>query len=214
MSRPRHRWSRIPGFFPVTDFTYSEQEDCYTCPAGEKLTSNKTWHKHSGKGRTPAFRFQRYTTTACKSCSLRPKCTKGKANPRAIDRSEYASAIERNNQRVTSNPGYYRQRQQITEHPFGTLKRQRGFTFTLMKGKEKVLGEVGLEFIGYNLSRCASIMGIEKLIKALKECLFVLFRIAFYLFLSLFDQVNFSQMVITKIYCSKNQGFTNLQNAF
>jgi len=32
----------------------------------------------------------------------------------------------------------------------GKLKRQRGFTFTLMKGKEKVFGEVGLEFIGYN----------------------------------------------------------------
>ena len=202
------------GIFPVTDFSYSEQEDCYTCPAGEKLASNKTWHKHSGKGRTPAFRFQRYTTNACKTCPLRCKCTKGKANGRAIDRSEYAEMIECNRKRVTDNPNYYRQRQQITEHPFGTLKRQRGFTFTLMKGKEKVLGEVGLEFIGYNLSRCASIMGIEKLIKALKECLFVLFRIAFYLFLSLFDQVNFSQMVITKIYCSKNQGFTNLQNAF
>jgi len=52
--------------------------------------------------------------------------------------------------RVEDNPNYYRQRQQLAEHPFGTLKRQRGFIFTLIKGKEKVLGEVGLEFIGYN----------------------------------------------------------------
>ncbi len=50
-----------------------------------------------------------------------------------------------------------------------TLKRQRGFTFTLMRGKEKVLGEVGLMFIGYNLSRCISVIGAEKLIAALRE---------------------------------------------
>ncbi|MEX2410629.1 MAG: transposase, partial [Candidatus Paceibacterota bacterium] len=61
-------------------------------------------------------------------------------------------------------------RQQITEHMFGTLKRQRGFTFTLLRGKEKVLGEVGLMFIGYNLSRCISVIGAEKLIRALREC--------------------------------------------
>jgi len=53
---------------------------------------------------------------------------------------------------------------------FGTLKRQRGFTFTLVRGKANVLEEVGLMFIGYNLSRCISILGAGKLIKALKEC--------------------------------------------
>ena len=53
---------------------------------------------------------------------------------------------------------------------FGTLKRQRGFTFTLLRGKEKVLGEVGLMFIGYNLSRTISVIGADKLIKALKNC--------------------------------------------
>ena len=158
-----------PDVFPVTGFVYNEQEDCYTCPAGEIMKTNGTWHNHSGQGKTPAFRFQRYTTTACKNCSIRQQCTKGKANGRAIERSEYAGAIERNNKRVTGNPNYYRQRQQITEHPFGTLKRQRGFTFTLMKGKEKVLGEVGLEFIGYNLTRCVSIIGFDKLVKILQK---------------------------------------------
>lgn len=200
--------------FPVTDFTYSKHEDCYTCPAGEKLSSNKTWHKHSGRGSTPAFRFQRYTTTTCKNCSLRSKCTKGKANGRAIDRSEYADSIARNNERVRGNPNYYRQRQQITEHPFGTLKRQRGFTFTLLKGKEKVLGEVGLEFIGYNLSRCASIMGIPELIKALQKCSCFLFIPVFSPFLSLFDKTKNPQQETVRIYCSKNQCINSLQNAF
>lgn len=55
-----------------------------------------------------------------------------------------ADALEANTERVLSNPDYYRKRQQITEHQFGTLKRKHGFTHTNVRGKEKVLGEVGL----------------------------------------------------------------------
>lgn len=77
--------------------------------------------------------------------------------------------MEENAKGVQNNPDYYRKQQQITEHMFGTLKRQRGFTFTLMRGKEKVLGEVGLMFIGYNLSRCISVLGAKKPIRALRE---------------------------------------------
>lgn len=126
------------------------------------------------EGRPGKYLFRRYTTPDCKECCVRDKCTKNKVNGRAIDRTEFADIVEANAKRVNENPGYYRQRQQITEHMFGTLKRQRDFTYTLLRGKGKFLGEVGLMFIGYNLSRCISIMGAEKLIRALKDkCLFV-----------------------------------------
>lgn len=183
------------GVFHVTDFVYNKQDDSYTCPAGETMRTNGTCHSHSGKTKTPAFRFQRYTTPACKNCAIRQQCTKAKANGRCIERSEYAGAIEQNNRRVTENPGYYRLRQQITEHPFGTLKRQRGFTFTLMKGKTNVLGEVGLEFIGYNLTRCATILGLAELCKALKKCYLSLFCFLFRPFLSFLQLVFFSACV-------------------
>ena len=57
---------------------------------------------------------------------------------------------------------------------FGTMKRPMGFTYTLVRGKEKVLGEVGLVFMVYNLVRCASILRVPELINALKRgvCLF------------------------------------------
>lgn len=172
------------GLYPVTSFTYNSEEDIYTCPAGETLNTNNVWYNHSNPGNNPPYRFLRYTTTACKTCSSRDKCTKQKINGRAIDRSEFANSMEQNNARVMANPNYYRQRQQLAEHPFGTLKRQRGFTFTLMKGKEKVLGEVGLEFMGYNLTRCASILGLIYLCKALKECCFVALNLFLKPFLS------------------------------
>jgi len=67
------------------------------------------------------------------------------------------------------------------------MKRQRGFTFTLMRGKDNVLGEVGLMFIGYNLNRCITVLGAERLIKAMKECCIPCFLTAHRLILSHFE---------------------------
>jgi len=168
---PRASSTNNKELYPVEKFTYDKESDTYTCPGGWVLRTNGKWHKHSDsrKGRG-SYRFKRYTTDKCRSCPQRQKCTGSKHNGRAIDRSEYAEALEANNQRVKQNPDYYRQRQQITEHIFGTLKRAREFTYTLVKGKEHVLGEVSLMFLGYNLSRCVTILGVKELIKALREC--------------------------------------------
>ena len=153
--------------------------DTYTCPSGSMLKTNGTWYQHSEKHHKEGtgYRFRRYVTADCRSCTLRALCTQGKQNGRAIDRNEYADAIEENAERVKANKGYYRKRQQVAEHMYGTLKRQRGFTHTSLRGKEKVLGETGLYFIGYNLTRCASVLGIQGLIKALKECCLCLFTL-------------------------------------
>jgi len=120
-------------------------------------------------------------------------CTQSKKNGRAIDRSEYAGALEANNARVRGNPGYYRQRQQIIEHVFGTQKRQRGFTYTLVRGKENVLGEVGLMFIGYNITRCITILGAQKLIKQLLDSCLHIFNACLRLIFISFKPLIFQQ---------------------
>jgi len=173
--------------YPHTMFKYNKEKDTYSCPAGSVLSSNGRWYRHSErrKGRIPRpYFFKRYTTTDCKTCTQRKKCTYSKHNGRYIDRSEYVDVIEANNQRVNQNPEYYRKRQQIAEHMFGTLKRQRGFTHVLVRGREKVLAEVGLMFIGYNLTRCATILGVERLIKLLKECCLHIIELKKWLILS------------------------------
>jgi len=101
---------------------------------------------------------------------------------RYIDRSEYEEVIEASNKRV-----YYRQRQQIMEHQFGTLKRQRGFTHAPLRKKENVLGEVGLMFIGYNLKRCITIPGVAELIILLKNRCLRDFKLQICLILSYFE---------------------------
>jgi len=45
----------------------------------------------------------------------------------------------------------------------------------MVRGKENVLGEVGLMFIGYNLTRCVKILSATKLIKLLREFCFCIF---------------------------------------
>jgi transposase len=151
--------------FLSTQFIYNKEEDSYTCPAGETLTSLGTWHNKRGDAGETSYRFKTYRTDGCKTCSLKKYCTK--LNKRIIHRSEYQDAVERNNENIRTNPDYYKRRQSICEHPFGTIKRQWGYTYTLMKGVEKVNGEMNLIMLVYNIKRTLSILGFEKMLTAI-----------------------------------------------
>lgn len=144
-SSPKDSASNHNNLFNVEAFTYNPKSDTYTCPANQPLTTNGTSYN---KGN---YTVKHYKTKACKNCPLRSQCTNSK-NGRFIERSQHQHIIEQNRNRVNANPDYYRQRQQITEHQFGTLKRQWGFTFALMKGKQAVLAEAELFMIIYNPS--------------------------------------------------------------
>ena len=77
--------------------------------------------------------------------------------------------MDRNNHRVKTQRELYNRRQTICEHPFGTIKRAWGYSYTLLKGIKKVDGEMGIIFTCYNLRRTISIMGVEKLLKKLRK---------------------------------------------
>jgi len=115
-------------------------------------------------------------------------CTSNK-HGRLIERTEFQQYVTRNNDRVNQNPDYYRQRQQIIEHQFGTLKRQWHFDYTLTKGKEKVLGEVYLIFTCYNLRRLMSIFDFKTLMSKMKAHLHhILLKISlFFTFIDIFN---------------------------
>jgi hypothetical protein len=155
-SSPKAHSSQDNGLYNMNEFVYDAEHDTYTCPANQVLHTNGNICKKR------KHRVKRYYTKACDGCRLRERCTKNKMG-RFIERSIYQEALEENEKRVNQNPEYYRQRQQIIEHQFGTLKRQWGFTFTLMKGKEHVLTEVNLMMMCYNLRRLMSILGVNTL---------------------------------------------------
>jgi len=161
-SSPKNHSSQHNGLFDMQIFKYDKENDFYTCPANQILATNGTVYNKA------SHKVKHYKNRqACKTCELRDQCTKNK-NGRFIERSIYQKALENNQKRVEANPDYYRLRQQITEHQFGTLKRQWGFTYTLMKGKQHVLSEVNLMMTIYNLRRLMSIFSINDLKKRLK----------------------------------------------
>jgi hypothetical protein len=54
-------------------------------------------------------------------------------NCKLIHRSEYAENYERNRKNIIEKEHLDRRRQTNAEHPFGTIKRQWGFTYILTK---------------------------------------------------------------------------------
>jgi transposase len=153
--------------FLAESFNYDTTNDTYTCPAGATLTSLGTWHNKKGEANETSYRFKTYRTDACKTCSLKTQCTK--LPKRIIQRSEYQDAVDINDNNIKQNPHYYKRRQSICEHPFGTIKRHFGFTHTLLKGLQKVNGEMNLVMFCYNFMRTKNILGFEKMLKAIQN---------------------------------------------
>ena len=143
--------------YNVENFEYCIEQDFYICPQGHKLTSNGRNHQ------AKTYLFKRYTTKACKTCPVKPECSKAICG-KAIQRSEYQTLIDRNKKRIHQNKNLYRKRQQIVEHPYGTLKRQWGFSFvTTKKTIQRASADIGFMMTAYNLRRIINIIGIKAL---------------------------------------------------
>ncbi len=67
---------------------------------------------------------------------------------------------------MQAHPGVMRERAGLCEHPFGTLKRWLGWDHFLVRGLEKVRGEMALLVNCYNLRRVLSILGVATFIAA------------------------------------------------
>jgi transposase len=150
-------------------FIYDREKDCYTCPQGHTLITNARWYP-KGNGSKYENLVKHYKTTACKTCLVKSNCTRNK-NGRLIERSQYAAATQANAERVKREKEKYSLRQQIVEHPFGTIKRQWGFDYLLLKGLRKNEAEFGLIFTVYNLRRIFTILGITEFRKRLQALL-------------------------------------------
>lgn len=142
-------------------FVYDSTNDNYTCPKENILKNNGSTYK----GRN--YRFKQYKTNKCRSCPVRDLCTSSKINGKVVQRNEYHQYIEDNVKRVKENPGAYKRRQAIVEHPYGTIKRQWGFDHINTKQTMQRAGaDVGFMFIAYNLK------GIWNLLRRPKNTLY------------------------------------------
>ena len=187
--------------YNVSGFKYDPKSDTYTCPQGHILSTNRKWYKK--ERRNSSTMVQQYKTKHCKTCPAINQCTKNtRGRGRVIDRSEYAPFIEQNKRNVEKNEHFYKRRQAIVEHPYGTIKRQWGFSYIITKqGKQRASADVGFMFIAYNLRRIINIIGQDVFKKYLKQLVL--------LFLQLFNNIRlkklkYEQSIFFKIYLMIN----------
>lgn len=103
-------------------------------------------------------------------CRIHPDCLPGSIN-KQCSRNVIVN--------IKYNLHLFKRRKAIFEHPYGTIKRQWGYSYILTKkGKAKASADVGLMFIVCNLRRIGNILTMN----VLKEYLRILSSLFKYLF--------------------------------
>jgi hypothetical protein len=147
------------GLFSKDDCRYDKATDPSQCPAGALLTFRFDPVEHG--------RHIRYDATpACGGCPLKPQCTRSKGG-RRITRWVEEQLLEEMEQRVRSRPEVMKQRKELGEHPFGTMKRGWDHGYFLLRGLEKVRTECSLTVLAYNLRRVLNLVERPRLLAAL-----------------------------------------------
>ena len=159
LPKPQTSGAKAEGRFGKQDFVYVAGEDVYRCPAGEKLVYR---YESVDAGKT----IRRYWTGACKSCPLKAQCTPGPE--RRIARWEHEAVLEQVQDRLDRTPDAMTLRRSTVEHPFGTIKCWMGATHFLCMTLPKVATEMALNVLAYNMKRVMAIIGVVKLVEAMR----------------------------------------------
>jgi transposase len=159
VSKPNTSNAGAAGRFDKADFVYVAGDDIYICPAGERLTYRMT-SEHDGK------MVRMYWTSTCADCPVKHRCTTGKE--RRVRRWEHEAILERVQKRLDDDPSKIPLRSKTVEHPFGTIKAWMGATHFRMKTLKHVATEMALHVLAYNVTRVMAIMGVPKLIEAMR----------------------------------------------
>jgi len=102
----------------------------------------------------------------CAPCALKTHCTK--AEHQTVSRWEHEASLERVATAMPAASQKLAQRKTSIEHCWRTLKWLLPGGF-LGRGKIKAGAEVSLTHLGYNRKRALVVVGLEKLLKSLKE---------------------------------------------
>jgi len=151
--------SQRAGLYGKNDFRYEAAKDVYHCPAGAQLY----WRRQTEDKGRKLFNYD--NPPACAGCALKARCTK--ARYRTVSRWEHEASLERMAAAVAASPEKLAARKTIIEHCWGTVKWLLPGGF-LVKGKVKVGAEVSLAHFSYNLKRALAVVGLEKLLAALR----------------------------------------------
>ena len=136
---------------------YSSREACRTCP--NRCTDSKA-AKHVNIGRHSTYvpvRMYGSSRFPLQQIPVNGISSKNLNNFEKMGRAEKRVMIF-----IRRDIPKQKQRQQTSEHPFGTIKHYDGAGYFLCKGKEKVTAEFALSCLGYDIRRAITICGGAK----------------------------------------------------
>ena len=155
----RGRNAKGEEIFPLEAFVYDPERDCYVCPEAKELPRQYVGLQ---KG---ILKASYSNPQACAGCPLKAHCTTG--DSRKLWRRLNQEVVKRTAQCYEEHRELFKQRKSTVEHVLGTL-RNRGQGELLQKGKTKILGELSLSALAYNLTRAINQLGVTPLIQAVK----------------------------------------------
>ncbi|MEO1261916.1 MAG: IS1182 family transposase [Bacteroidota bacterium] len=153
--REQKKNHRSNPFHPDNLF-YSEAGDFLVCPVGQRMERCSRYKRQTKSGFEQAISV--YRARNCEGCPVRGQCHKSKEN-REISLNHGLrrhKAIMR--QRLLSDKGVEmrKQRPADVEATFGNIKHNKKFRRLSLRGKDKVLVEVGLIALAHNLAKMAN----------------------------------------------------------
>jgi transposase len=141
--------------FAADKLYYNKEQDYYVCPMGQHM-ENKSSHI-----RTTATGFKQHITQYqaknCSNCPLNGACHKSKGNRKVEVNHQLNQLKQQARQLLESEEGIKKRKQRCcdVEPVFANIKNNHGFKRFLLRGKEKVLIEVGLLALAHNLRKKA-----------------------------------------------------------
>ena len=135
------------------NMAYDPALDEYTCQAGKKLRVTHVGKKKNKSGFESEVTY--YQCESCEGCPHRKKCTKSKGNRTLQVSKKFVEQRKQSLARITSEKGILlRMNRSIqSEGAFGVIKQNYGFRQFLLRGNKKVLTELLLVAMGYNINK-------------------------------------------------------------
>lgn len=139
------------------NWTYHEQDDCFICPNGRKVTFRKYQNKKNKSGYEQSYKI--YECEDCTDCPLKSKCTKAKGNRQVHWNTvfEEMKAKAKTALECEEKATIYARRKVEVESVFGHIKGNRSFRRFSLRGLDKVHVEFGIVALAHNLLKVAGI---------------------------------------------------------
>ena len=138
------------------NMAYDTVLDEYTCQAGKKLKAVYVGKRKSKSGFESEITY--YECEGCEGCPHKKKCSRAKDNRTLQVSKKFIGQRQLSLERITSEKGVLlRMNRSIqSEGAFGVIKQDYGFRQFLLRGNKKVLVEILLVAMGYNLNKLHS----------------------------------------------------------